>query len=126
MAKSSCEMCVVAKTAGVGNLAERLARAKRRPALQNARGVIQTKRIDEFTAGRAALRKELLEVAQRDPRFGRHVVGAEIRIGKAVPYNAADTVEQLVRMARDGRRIAWCKKCTDEIIDGQLQVGIGH
>lgn len=53
MAKFSCEMSVVAKTAGVGDLAQRLARAQQRPALEKARGVIQTKRIDEFTAGKS-------------------------------------------------------------------------
>ena len=99
MAKFSCEMSVVAKTAGVGDLAQRLARAQQRPALQKARGVIQTKRIDEFTAGRAAPRKELLDVAQRDPRFGRYLARTEIRIGKAVLDDAADTREQLVGMA---------------------------
>jgi hypothetical protein len=62
-AKFSCEMSIVAKAASVGDLAERLACAQQRPALQKARGMIQTKRIDEFTAGRAAPRKELLDVA---------------------------------------------------------------
>jgi hypothetical protein len=45
MAKFSCEMSVVAKAAGVGDLAERLACAQQRPALQKTRGVIQTKRM---------------------------------------------------------------------------------
>jgi hypothetical protein len=56
-------MSVVAKAAGVGDRAERLAHAQECPAMQEARGVIQTKRIDELTAGRAARRKELLDVA---------------------------------------------------------------
>src|ERR1700724_2253253 len=60
MVKSSCEMGVVAKAAGVGDLDQRLTRSQRRPALQKARSVIQTKRVYELTAGRAALRKELL------------------------------------------------------------------
>jgi hypothetical protein len=34
-----------------------------RPAVKKAREMVQSKRIDEFGAGRAALRKELLEVA---------------------------------------------------------------
>jgi hypothetical protein len=54
---------IPAEAAGIGNLAERLACVQQRPAMQKARGVIQTKRIDEFTARRAALRKELLKVA---------------------------------------------------------------
>ena len=53
MAKFACEMSVVAKAAGVGDVAERLACAQRPSAMQKVRGVIQTKRIDEFTAGRA-------------------------------------------------------------------------
>jgi hypothetical protein len=59
----SCKIRVVAKAAGIGNLAERLACVQQRPAMQKARGVIQTKRIDEFTAGRVPRRKELLKVA---------------------------------------------------------------
>ena len=62
-AKFPGEMSIVAEAAGIGNLAERLACVQQRPAMQKARGVIQTKRIDEFTARRAALRKELLKVA---------------------------------------------------------------
>ena len=98
-AKFSREMSIVTEAAGIGNLAERLACVQQRPAIQKARGVIQTKRIDEFTARRAALRKELLEVTQRDPRFGRYLGRTEVRIGKAILDDAADTHEQLVRMA---------------------------
>jgi hypothetical protein len=76
------------------------------PGVQEARGVIQTKRIYEFTAGRAALRKELLEIAQRDPCFGCHLARAEIRIGKAIVDDVTDTREQLFRMARNGPRVA--------------------
>jgi hypothetical protein len=52
--------------------------------MQKARGVIQTKRIYEFAAGRAARRKKLLQITQRDPSDGCHLVRAEIRIGKAL------------------------------------------
>src|SRR3982074_1236436 len=62
MAKFSCKMSVVAKTAGVGNLAERLARIERRPAKQKARGMIHASGIHQFAARRAALRKKLLDV----------------------------------------------------------------
>jgi hypothetical protein len=62
-AKFSGEMSIVTEAAGIGNLAERLACVQQRPAMQKARGVIQTKRIDEFTAGRVPRRKELLKVA---------------------------------------------------------------
>ena len=59
--KLSREMPIVAKTARICNFAERQtgakARAKARAALQKTRGVFQTKRIDEFMASRAPLRK---------------------------------------------------------------------
>jgi hypothetical protein len=41
----SCKMSVVAKAAGIGNLAERLACVQQRPAMQKARGAIQTKHL---------------------------------------------------------------------------------
>ena len=63
MAKSSCEMNVVAKATGVGDLAERLARVQQRPALQEECGVIQTTRVYEFAAGSSMCREELLDVA---------------------------------------------------------------
>jgi len=61
-AKYSGEMSVVAKAAVVGDLADRLARVQRRPAMQETRGVIQPDRIDEMRAGRAPRREELLKV----------------------------------------------------------------
>src|ERR1700716_3002525 len=109
MAKFSGEICIVANAAGVGNLAGRLARFERRPAVERARGGIQTKQIYEFTAGRAALSKELLQVTQRDPRFGCHLARTEIWIGKAVLDNAADSREQFVRMTRDGPGVGRCE-----------------
>ena len=71
-AKLSGEMSIVAKAAGVGDLADGLACVQQPPAMQLARGMIQTDRMYEISAGRASRRKELLKVAQRDPRFGRH------------------------------------------------------
>src|SRR5882762_11876660 len=109
MAKFSGKICIVAKAAGVSDLADRLICGQERPAMQKARGVIQTKRIYEFTAGRAALSKELLQVTQRDPRFGCHLARTEIWIGKAVLDNAADAREQLVRMTRDGPGVGRCR-----------------
>src|SRR5258705_3055289 len=97
-AKLPGEICIVAKAAGVGDFADRLAGAQKLPAMQKARGVIQTKRIDEFTAGRAALRKELLQVAERDARFGCRFARPEIWIGKAIIDDIAGTSEQLVRI----------------------------
>jgi hypothetical protein len=51
MSKLSCEMGVVAKAAGVGDLAERLVCSQRCPAIHKAHGVVQTKRKYQFTAG---------------------------------------------------------------------------
>ena len=70
--------------------------------MQKTRGMVQTKRIDEFAAGGAARGKELLKVTQRDPRFDCDLARAEIRIGKTVLDHAADTRKQLVRMTRNG------------------------
>src|SRR5262245_44985141 len=61
MTKSPREMGVVAKAAGIRDLAQRLACRQRRAAVQQARGMIQTKRIDEFAAGRVARREQFLE-----------------------------------------------------------------
>jgi hypothetical protein len=63
MAEFSCEMRIVAKAAGISDLAERLARPKQCAPVQKVRGTIQAKRIDELAAGRATLRKELLNIA---------------------------------------------------------------
>src|SRR5580704_14324906 len=125
MTKFSCEMGVVAEATGVGDFAERLTSTQQRPTMQKMRGVFQTMRIDEFTAGRPVLREELLQITQRDPRFGCRVARSKIRIGKAVADDPADTSEQLVGVARDRRWVGWCKECADEIIDRQLHVGIG-
>src|SRR5215475_14199307 len=57
MAKSPREMGVVAKATGVRDLAERLACLQRRAAMQKARSVLQTKRVNEFAAGRATRRE---------------------------------------------------------------------
>ena len=89
-AEYSSEIIIIAEAAGVGDFAKRLVYAKRLPAAQKVGGVIQTKRLDEMNAGGTPLRKELLKVAHRDPRFGRHLARAEVRIGKAALNDAAD------------------------------------
>jgi hypothetical protein len=62
--KFSGEISIVAKSAGVCDLAERLACAQQRAAMQKARGVIQTKRMNELSAGAAPCSEQLLKVAQ--------------------------------------------------------------
>ena len=51
MTKLSCEVSIVAKAAGVRDLAQRLVCSQRCSAIHKARGVVQTKRVYEFTAG---------------------------------------------------------------------------
>ena len=63
MAEFSREMRIIAKAAGIGDLAERFAGPKQRAAVQKVCGAIQATRIDELAAGRATLRKELLNIA---------------------------------------------------------------
>src|SRR5262249_60093736 len=79
MAKSPREMGVVAKAAGVRDLAETLACLQRRAAMQKARSVIQTKRANEFASGHATRREQLLQLTQRDSRFGCDFARTEIR-----------------------------------------------
>jgi hypothetical protein len=62
-AKYSNEIGIVAKAAGVGDLADGLACFEKRPAFQQRHGVIQTNRLDEVAAGGVSRRKELLKVA---------------------------------------------------------------
>ena len=62
-AKFSNEISIVAKAAGVGDLADGLACFEKRPAFQQRRGVIQTNRLDEVAAGGVSRSKELLKVA---------------------------------------------------------------
>ena len=62
-AKPSSEIGIVAKAACVSDLANGLACVQQGPALQEACGVIQSKRMYEMTAGRVPHRKELLKVA---------------------------------------------------------------
>src|SRR3977135_3822048 len=92
-AKFSNEISIVAKATGVGDLADGLACFQKRPAFQQTRGVIQTNRVYEITAGGVSGRKELLKVAQRDSRLDRHVTRTEVRIGKVILDNIADTSE---------------------------------
>src|SRR5260370_38399564 len=85
--------------------------------MEKGRGVIQTKRIDEFAAGRTTRREQLLEITQRYPRFGCDPARAEIRIGKAVLDDVADAREQSVRMTRNRERIGRRKQRAEEIVD---------
>lgn len=87
-------MSIVAKAADMGDLAQRPSLA--RTTIQKVRGVIHTKQIDELEARGLALREEFVGIAQRDPRVGRQLVWAEVRIGKAVPDDAVDASKQLV------------------------------
>ena len=96
MPESSCEMGIVAKAAGVSDLAEVLTCSVRRPACQQARGVVQTNGIDQFAACAAARRQELLDVAQRNARFCCYLGRTEVRVGVAIVYDAADAGEHSV------------------------------
>jgi len=104
IAKFPRKIRVVVKATGVGDVADGMARAQNFPATQKARGVIQAKRIDEFAAGHAAPSKELLQIAQRNTRFGRHFERTEIWIGKAILDDAADAPEEFFRMRGVGYR----------------------
>ena len=120
--ESSCEMGIVAKAAGVRDFAEMLTCSARRPACQQARGVVQTNGIDQFAACAAARRQELLDVAQRNPRFCCHLCRTEVRIVATIVYDAADAGEQSIRMTRDGPRIRRRKQGAKEVVEGEPHV----
>jgi hypothetical protein len=96
--KFSREMGVVAKATGIGDLAQWLACSERPPTVQKARRMIQPERVYKFAAGQAARGKKLLEITQGNPGDCCHLTRSEIRIGEAVPDDAADTRKQLVHM----------------------------
>jgi AraC family transcriptional activator of tynA and feaB len=111
--------------AGIGNLAERLPRAKHLPAMNEAGGVVEANRLDEAAAGGVVRREELLQVTQRDPGLGRRFPGTEGRIGKAIPNDVTDALEQLGCSARDQRQIRRHEQRAQQIVDGELHVGAG-
>jgi hypothetical protein len=82
VAKLAGEMRMVAKTADVGDLAERLARAEQRAAAQQMCGMIRPKRIDLFAAGETTFGKKLLNVAHEIPVSAATSQGPKSRLGK--------------------------------------------
>jgi hypothetical protein len=119
------KISVVGKAAGIGNLAERLPRAKHLPAMNEAGSVVEANRLDEAAAGGVVRREELLQVTQRDPGLGRRFPGTEGRIGKAIPNDVTDALEQLGCSARDQRQIRRHEQRAQQIVDGELHVGAG-
>src|ERR1700688_4540099 len=88
-AEFSGEIGIIAKPAGISDLADRLDCVQQRPAPQQTRGLVQTNRMYEVTAGKVPRRKKLLKITQRDSRFDCHLARPEIRIGIAIPYDIA-------------------------------------
>src|SRR5258708_6229987 len=62
-AECSCEINVVAKATGVGDLTEWQPSLHQSPATQKTGGVIEAGRLDELAAGRASYCEEFLEIA---------------------------------------------------------------
>src|SRR5215468_5662882 len=87
--ESARKMRIVAKAAGVGDIAERLTRLRQRAAFDQTRCMIQTGRTYVVTACRPADREQLLQIAQRNSRLGSHLARRDVRIGKAVLDDAA-------------------------------------
>jgi len=92
-------MRVVAKAAGVGNIAERLTCLHQRAAFDQTRRMIQTERRYVATACRPADCEKLLQIAQRNSGLGSYFPGRDVRIGKAALDDAAYAREQLVVVA---------------------------
>src|ERR1700754_1485047 len=99
LAESARKMRVIAKAAGVGNIAERLTCLHQRAAFDQMRRMIQTERRYVVPACRPADGEKLLQIAQRNSRLGGHLPGRDVRIGKAVLDDAAHAREQLVVVA---------------------------
>src|ERR1700754_5101138 len=114
LAESARKIRVIAKAAGVGNIAERLTCLHQRATLDQMRCMIQTKRRYIMTACRPAGREQLLQIAQRNSRLGSHLARRDVRIGKAVLDDTARAHEQLVVVA-GAERGGWCKHRAGEV-----------
>ena len=86
-------------------------------------GVISTEGIDEFTASRAALRKQFLEITQRNPSSCRRCARIRSRSAKPSWMMPRTRMNSLSDTRR--RRIARCKQRADKIIDCEPHVAIG-
>ena len=80
LAEFSREMRIVEKAATECNVAKRLAALQQGPPPKQVRGTVKPERMDEMAASRAPGTEKLLQVAHRDPRFGRDSGRREIRI----------------------------------------------
>src|ERR1700743_1652180 len=96
LSESARKMRVVAKAAGVGNIAERVTCLHQCAAFDQMRRMIETERAYVVAARRAADREQLLQIAQRDSRLGGHFARRDVRVGKTVLDDAADPREQFV------------------------------
>src|ERR1700753_591298 len=72
-AESARKVRVIAKAAGVGNIAERLTCLHQRAALDKTRRMIQTERRYIVTTRRPAGRKQLLQITQGNSHLGSHL-----------------------------------------------------
>src|SRR5262249_20949028 len=99
LAESTRKMSVIAKAAGVGDIAERLTCFRQRAALDQVRRMIQAERRYVATACRPADCEQLLQIAQRNSRLGSYSGGRDVRIGKVVLDDTADAHEKLVVVA---------------------------
>src|SRR3984957_13735576 len=125
VAESTGKMCVIAKAAGIGDLAERLTCLHQRAAFDQTRSTIQSARGNVVTACRPADREQLLQIAQGNSRLGSHLARRDVRIGRAVLDDAADAPEQLITVAR-AKRGGRCKQCAEEIVDHQAHIVVSR
>src|ERR1700743_2720061 len=92
-AESARKIRVIAKAAGVGDIAERLTCLHQRTTLDQMRSMIQTKRRYVVGVCRPSGREQLLQIPQRNPCLGSHFPRGDVRIGKAVLDDTADAHE---------------------------------
>src|SRR5215470_14654403 len=88
--------------------------------------MIEPKRLNETAARGSTCGKELLEMAQRNPRFVGDLARSDRWVGKAMFHYRADAGERLLLIRRTGQQIAGGHQRTNEITDGELHVEFGR
>ena len=124
-AKLASEMRVIAKAAGMRDLADRLLRMELSASVQKLRRLVQAKRLNKLREGRPPHCEQLLEVAHGDAGLRRHIAGFEVRFGVSTPGDSAKTGEQLVAVPRDDMRIRGREHRRHEVVDHGAHIRIG-
>jgi hypothetical protein len=124
-AEAASEMRVVAKTAGISDLAEGLPRMELFASLQMPRRLVQAKRLNKMREGRSPYGEQLLKIAHRDASLRRDIARREVEFGVPSSDNSAKTGEQLVALSRDDVRIRGCEHRPHKVVDDGAHIRLG-